>query len=129
MAHKLFMALPILLMVATSPGRYTPGSPASFSRSPKLQVFVASPEGTPLGGATLTLCPEQGGDKPAGCLTKVTNPKGEASFEKIPPTRYQLKGELSGFASTMVFPLSIAASDPVAPDRVVLLLNPVCWHC
>jgi hypothetical protein len=101
---------------------------ATFSGLPRLQVLAVSPEGAPLGGVTLTLCEFQD-EKSARCVVESTNPQGEASFEKVPSAEYRLKGELSGFASTMVFPLSIAASDPIAPDRVVLLLNPVCWHC
>ena len=123
---KLLIAL-MLVGVAQDAPRL-PAPRATFSGLPRLQVLAVSPEGAPLAGVTLTLCDSQD-EKPARCVVKTTNPQGEASFEKVPSAEYRLKGELSGFASTMVFPLSIAASDPIAPDRVVLLLNPVCWHC
>jgi hypothetical protein len=123
---KLLIAL-MLAGVAQDAPRL-PAPRATFSGLPRLQVLAVSPEGAPLGGVTLTLC-ESRDEKSTRCVVEITNPQGEASFEKVPSAEYRLKGELSGFASTMVFPLSIAASDPVAPDRVVLLLNPVCWHC
>ena len=123
---KLLIALMLVGVVQDAPR--LPAPRATFSGLPRLQVLAISPEGDPLGGATLTLC-ESRDEKSARCVVETTNPQGEASFGKVPSAEYRLKGELSGFASTMVFPLSIAASDPLAPDRVVLLLNPVCWHC
>ena len=122
---KVLIAL-MLVGVAQDAPRL-PAPRATFSGLPRLQVLAVSPEGAPLGGVTLTLC-ESRDENSARCVVETTNPQGEASFEKVPSAEYRLKGELSGFASTMVFPLSIAAADPVAPDRVVLLLNPVCWH-
>lgn len=123
---KLLIAL--MLAGAAQDARRLPAQPATFSNLPRLQVLVVSPEGAPLAGVNLMLCEYQD-EKPVRCVVEITNGQGEASFEKVFAAEYRLRGDLSGFASTMVFPLSIGASDPIAPDRVVLLMNPVCWHC
>lgn len=130
----ILIVLPLMLTAGASrsstsrdsAGSRLPAPPASFSRAPVLRVLVVSPEGNPLGGAALKLCES---DRAEGCRAAITNPQGEAVFDEIRPAEYQLQGELSGFASTRVSPLSIAARSPAAPDRIVLLLNPVCWDC
>ncbi len=49
----------------------------------------------------------------------------------MPEGTYRLTAELTGFADTSVFPLSIgvAKPGPLAPDSVTLVLNPVCFDC
>lgn len=125
----MFKVLIALMLTGVAQGApRLPAPPATFSSLPRLQVLVVSPEGAPLAGVNLALC-ESRDEKSARCVVEITNGQGEASFEKVPAAEYRLRGDLSGFASTMVFPLSIGGSDPIAPDRVVLLMNPVCWHC
>ena len=106
----------------------------TFSHKDSLRVVSITAEGERIPGVTLTLCPYDGQSlntttTAEACTHQVTDGNGEASFQSIKPGQYAVVGLLEGFASTAVYPLSIKSSDPIAPDRVFLLLNPVCFDC
>lgn len=106
----------------------------TFKRSGALEVQALATSGTPISGVTVQLCPFDGstlGSKMPSdaCRTQISDADGECRYRGIEPGTYTLSGELDGFASTAVYPLSIGAEDPIAPDQVFLVLNPVCWDC
>ena len=105
----------------------------SFNHKDSLQVVVIAAGGEPIPGVTLALCPYDGRAlEMAGserCAHQITDAEGQAGFQSIESGEYAVTGVLEGFASAAIYPLSIKSSDPIAPDRVFLLLNPVCFDC
>lgn len=124
-----------LLHFFASPSR--DASADDGSAAGRLAVAVVDVDSEPLPGVGLSLCPLESGQVHARgtednqCLFKASGADGTAVFEALAPGRYRLTGNLTGFADTSVFPLSIAlpTSSPQAPDSVTLLLNPVCYDC
>ncbi len=105
----------------------------TFSHKDSLEVVAMEAGGQPLAGVTLALCPYDaqsvGIASSERCAQQATDAEGKAWFRSIAPGTYAVTGTLEGFASTASYPLSIRSQDPSAPDRVFLLLNPVCFDC
>lgn len=104
----------------------------TFSGRARIEALAVGADGEGIGGVGLSLCPlasdevHAAGDE-SPCRFKGSGEDGVAVFEGVEPGRYRLTASLTGFADTMVFPLSIGVADlgPRAPDRVTLVLNPV----
>src|SRR5687768_3330570 len=105
---------------------------------PRIEVVVRTTAGDPVPGAAVSLCPWRDGEGVASRLLEVQSEgcsrghaasDGRVTFSAIQPGRYFVTAELSGFAATTVHPLSIASTDPLAPDTLLVVLNPVCFHC
>ena len=105
-----------------------PNPAHTFTRSQELAVTVLATDGEALAGATVSLC-QLDKQSEESCDRVVTGRDGRAGFTAIAVNEYSITGELDGFAPTMISPLSIGGEDPIAPDQVVLMLNPVCWDC
>ena len=126
-----------LLVLALLGSIQSPHPTHTFTRSQRLEVAAITTAGEPLPGVSVSLCRYDGSGDPtnetspaeSSCSRGVTDASGKTSFEAVPANEYYLKGDLDGFAQTAIYPLSIGAHDPIAPDQVVLMLNPVCWHC
>ena len=109
----------------------------THSGRPQMDVVVRSTDGESLPGVMISLCrlrsqprsPALPEVEAKDCIVQGTGPDGHAFFTTVKPNIYAATAELSGFASTTVFPLSIASADPIAPDALVITLNPVCFHC
>ncbi len=103
----------------------------------RLDVVVVDLHGEPIAVVGLSLCPLESDHFHADsaednqCLFDASGQDGTAAFEAVAPGLYRLTGELTGFADTSVFPLTIAAPrlGPKPPGRVTLLLNAVCYDC
>lgn len=128
----------LALLSAPPPSEVTAGGEVTSSSEDRIEALVVGVDHEALRGVGLSLCPlespqihaRQGDDNQ--CHFKATGVDGMAVFERVAPGQYRLTGNLSGFADTTVFPLSIGTSGspgPHAPDRVVLLLNSVCYDC
>lgn len=107
--------------------------PAGFQVADEGELYVAcrSSEGVPLPGMTVGICPESsaGGPGAHGCRAAVCDGEGELVIRDLDPGSYFLRGELSGFADTLVGPLRVGEGSPIALKRVVVVLNPVCYDC
>jgi hypothetical protein len=110
----------------------------SHSGRPRIEVLAQTTTGDALAGVTVWLCRMDGSQRqppvpqaspPANCSHVFTNQDGRGVFDALKPGFYAITAELSGFASTSVFPLSIAGPDPIAPDKLVVVLNGVCHDC
>ncbi|MGE5234221.1 MAG: carboxypeptidase-like regulatory domain-containing protein [Acidobacteriota bacterium] len=124
------MLIPIVTIVALLTGG--PAAPVdSFSGKPRLEVEVRDTSGMPVPGTNVALCPVDRthpappapGD-PAywRCGRGYTDAQGVARFDPVPPGAYAVTASLEGFATTSVYPLLVGGEQPVAPDRVRLLL-------
>ena len=107
----------------------SPHATHTFTRSQDLAVTVLATDGATLSGATVSLCRLQDLESDPSCTRTITDTDGRVSFSVIEASEYSLTGKLDGFAPTTISPLSIGGEDPIAPDQVVLMLNPVCWDC
>lgn len=131
--HWLIIIVVALLSISPAPV----GAETTFSGANRIEVRVVDEDGDSLPGAGLSLCPLESGQvharntKDNRCLFELSREDGSAAFDNVTPGEYRLTGNLSGFADTTVFPLAIgrANPDPLAPDRVTILLNPVCYDC
>lgn len=131
--HLILTALllsPLSAAPADQPAAHT------FDRSGTLEVTVRSTAGEPLPGATLSICPLSAVTAlpVAGelCRHQVTDAAGKARFgarDLDAPGELILTAALDGFATTALYPLSVGGEDPIAPDQLVVVLNPVCWDC
>jgi hypothetical protein len=138
------VALSLILLATTSARatveEYPPSKKLSehtFTRSHRLEVTAQASTGDSLPGVTVSLCVLDASRSPMEkpplaepeCRLTVTDAAAKARFAAISPGKYYLTGELDGFARTAIYPLSIGGEDPIAPDQIVLTLNPVCWDC
>lgn len=131
-------ALAVLALLLAAPWLdASQGEQATWSGASRLAVTTLELGGEPLAGVTLSLCSFESGRVHARgrddgeCRAEVSDSEGSAVFDPVPPGKYRLTGALEGFADTSVFPLHVGSSKdgPMAPDRVTVLLNPVCWDC
>ena len=112
-------------------------SPPTFTGTSSLSVRVVGTQGDAGAGATLQLCPLPDSYMPRmglmaeseSCAELSADKAGRAVFQDVPEGRYSLVAALDGFARTALFPLPIGSRSPVAPDEVVVMLNPVCFDC
>jgi hypothetical protein len=123
-----------LLLSVINPVRSQP----SFSGHPEIRVEITTRAGEPLPGTAVSLCPVDA-KRPVipnpsntswkACTHAGTDMAGQALFTRIVPGHYAVIADQPGFAIASVYPLSIAASDPIAPDELLIVLNPTCDHC
>ncbi len=123
--------LSLLLSLAATPE-------GLFTGAPRLSVLVTDTQFQSAPGVPLALCPLPD-ELPAGsfpligdrdvCLHQISDREGRAVFRDVPEAWYALNASLTGFADTTVGPLGIGRFSPVAPQEVILVLNPVCFDC
>jgi hypothetical protein len=127
----------VVLLSLSPPEDAIAGAETAFSGRERIEALVVDSDGEAISGVGLSLCPLESdqvharGTEDNQCLFRASGIDGRAVFEVVAPGLYRLTGNLTGFADTTVSPLSIAVRDlgPLAPDRVTLLLNPVCDGC
>jgi hypothetical protein len=123
-----------LLLSVTYPGHSQP----SFSGHAEIKVEVTTRAGEPLPGTAVSLCPVDA-RRPVipnssdaawkACIHAGTDMAGQVSFKHVVPGYYAVIADQPGFAIASIYPLSIAASDPIAPDDLLVVLNPTCDDC
>ncbi len=131
----IWVTVVLLLSLMGSP--LSDASEVAGTTEGRIAVVVVDVDGEPISGAGLSLCPLESGQFHARgtednqCLFEASGEDGKAVFQAVPPGRYRLTGDLTGFADTSVFPLTIAAprSGPRAPESVTLVLNAVFLDC
>lgn len=125
------LASTLLVAQAAGPAFAFPNSEETFSRRPELRVLVMGSVGEKLSGAVVELCrvaaEAEGEEVP--CRFGASDQDGELHFSEVAPGNYRLTAQLDGFIPTSLGPMSINAEDPIAPDRVVVLLNAACYDC
>jgi hypothetical protein len=112
--------------------------PSSHSGHPEIEVLVRATTGETLPGTTVALCPIDPNDPAlptphdpawASCKVAGTDHTGVVHFRRIAPGHYVVTADANGFAISSVYPLSIAGPDPIAPDQLLIVLNPTCHDC
>ena len=83
----------LLCLTALTPATLS----AQATRDATLQVTVVDETRGVLPGATVTLAGIEASNKAAVIAPGVTSPQGQVKFENIPPGRYTLTAEFSGF--------------------------------
>lgn len=98
----------------------------------RMTIRVLDHEGRPSIGE-VSLCRAHPDESTATepCTARVTDQEGVLRLEEIPKGRYTVAVSLTGFATTTVGPFEIGEGEtgPHAPDRLVVVLNPVATHC
>ena len=128
-----------LLAMPTLSGSAPPGwvSP-TYSKQGSLEVQVLSSGGQELPGAVVFLCPMEEAerwDPPSlpltveECPVEIADAQGLARFKGIQRASYWAVVQLDGFARTVLYPLPIGDKAPIAPDRILVVLNGLCWGC
>lgn len=130
----LIQLIAVAALLVSSPAK----SGSSYSGRPQIQVEVRATTGEILAGTVVSLCPIAR-DHPeipqpqdpayASCKVAGTDLKGVVSFKALKPGYYAITADANGFAITTVYPLSIAGPDPIAPDKLTIVLNPTCNDC
>lgn len=98
----------------------------------RMTIRVLDHEGQPsIGEVSLCRANPDESTLPEPCTARVTDQEGVLRLEEIPKGRYTVAVSLTGFATTTVGPFEIGEGDtgPHAPDRLVVVLNPVAVHC
>jgi len=112
--------------------------PSSHSGHPEIEVLVRATTGETLPGTTVALCsidpnhpaiPTPHDPAWASCKVGGTDHTGVVRFKRITPGHYVVTADANGFAISSVYPLSIAGPDPIAPDQLLIVLNPTCHDC
>ena len=94
-------------------------------------VKCVDPAGEVLGGVTLSLCPvgQEAATGSADCQHAATDRSGRGWLREVPPGSYLLRADQTGWADTTVGPLNIGHGEPKSPERLTIVLNPVCFGC
>ena len=114
-----YLALGTILCFATAAG----GGAANSSAEINLKVVDA--ELTPLRGASVALYRlDRGTHQRTRVANTASDESGDASFGDLPPARYVVRVDLTGFLDTEVGPLPLEAEDlrshRVKPLRVLM---------
>lgn len=111
----------------------------TFSHTTRLRVTVHDPGGKGLVGAIVRVCeadippPQPSASHTTAdgdaCRPFVANAGGEVVLDSMVAGAYTVSANLDGYSETTVGPFNFNAPAPITADRVVILLNPVCFDC
>ena len=102
---QLFTAA-VSLLALTSSAALAATQTAQSPRDAALRVVVSDPTGAVIVGAKVTLQPL---DQTGAVRDAVTDQRGEALFENVPPARYAVRAEFPGFEPRQLDDLRLRA--------------------